>query len=132
MVAGVSVKIDIAYGAAHLYCMCGCKAVQEVVECTVIIMMVQRWDQELIVYCFTVIHISEKMMGDVDTLTQRFGETFDVYLCVANIIRDKEELKHSDSYDDVSFVTKGPTRLKTCSDNIFVPVLTVKCIRNMS
>ena len=40
-------------------------------------------------------------------------------------------MKHPDSYDDADLVTKGPTRLKTCNDNIFVPVLTVQCIQNM-
>ena len=56
----------------------------------------------------------------------------DLYLCVAKILRNKYELKHPDSYDDADFVTKGPTRLKTCYDNIFAPVLTVQCIQNMS
>ena len=53
---------------------------------------------------------------------------FAVYLCVAKILRNKYELKHSDSYDDAAFVTEGPTQLKTCNDNIFVPVLAVQYI----
>ena len=41
-------------------------------------------------------------------------------------------MKHTYSYEDAAFVTKGPTRLETCNENIFVPVLTVQCIKNMS
>ena len=67
-------------------------------------------------------------MGDVDTLTRRFGEKIAVYLCVAKILRDKYELKHPDSYYDGAFVTNGPTWLQTCNDNIFVPVITILCI----
>ena len=52
------------------------KAVWEVEEYNGIIFMVQRWNQELLVYHFTVIHWSEKMMGDDDALTRRFGEIF--------------------------------------------------------
>ena len=94
--------------------------------------MVQIWAQELLGYYFTVIHQSENMMGDVNALTRRFREKLSVYLCVAKILRDKDELKHPYYYDDTVFVTKGPTRLKTCNANIFVPVLTVQCIQNMS
>ena len=108
--------------------MCDCKAVQEVVEYTGSIAMVQRWDQELLGYHFTVIHRSENMMGDVDALTRRLGKHFSVYLCVVNILRDRDELKRPDSYDYAAFVKKTPTRLKTCNGNIFVPVLTVQSI----
>ena len=41
-------------------------------------------------------------------------------------------MKRPDSNDDVAFVTKVPTRLKTCNDNIFVLVITVQYIQNMS
>ena len=49
--------------------MCDCKAVQEVVEYTENIAMVQRWSQELLVYHFTVIRRNDKIMGDVDAIT---------------------------------------------------------------
>ena len=52
------------------------------------------------------------MMGGVNALNQHFREKKSVYLCVANVLRNREELKHTDSYDDADFVTKGPTRLK--------------------
>ena len=94
--------------------------------------MVQIWAQELLGYYFTVIHQSENMMGDVNALTRRFREKLSVYLCVAKILRDKDELKFPDSYDDAAFVTKQPTWLKTCNDNIFIPVLTIQCIQNIS
>ena len=71
-------------------------------------------------------------MGGVNALNQHFREKKSVYLCVANVLRNREELKHTDSYDDADFVTKGPTRLKTYNDNIFFPVLTVQRIQNMS
>ena len=71
-------------------------------------------------------------MGDVDALTRRFGENLVVCLCVADILRDKDELKRPYSYDDAALVKRGPTRLKACNDNIFVPVLVVQCIRNIS
>ena len=71
-------------------------------------------------------------MGDIDVLTRWFGEKIAVYLCAENILRDKDKLKHPDSYDDSDFFTKGPTQLKTCNDNIFVPVIMVQYIRNMS
>ena len=58
-------------------------------------------------------------------------EKFSVYLCAANILRDKDELKRAYYYDDAYFVTKGPARLNTCNDNIFFPVLMVQYIRNM-
>ena len=86
--------------------MCDCKAVKEVVEHTGSIAMEQIWDRELIGYHFTVIHQSENIMGDVDALTWRFGDTFAVYLCVANILRNKDELKHPYSYDDAVSVKK--------------------------
>ena len=54
--------------------MCDFKVVQEVVEYTDSIAMVKRWAQELLGYIFTVIHHSEKIMGNVDALTQWFGE----------------------------------------------------------
>ena len=60
----------------HFYWMCDCKEVQEVVEYTVSIVMVHIWAQELLRYNLTVIHRSEKMMGDVDAITRRFGEIF--------------------------------------------------------
>ena len=116
----------------HFYWMCDCTSVQEVVEYNESILVVQRWAQELLGYNFTVIHRREKMMGDVDALTRRFEENFSVYLCVAKILRDKDELKFPDSYDDAAFVTKQPTWLKTCNDNIFIPVLTIQCIQNIS
>ena len=94
--------------------------------------MVKIWAQELLWHHFIVINRIEKMMGDVDALTWRFGDTFAVYLCVANILRNKDELKHSYSYDDAAFTTKGPKQLKTCNENIFVPVLTVQWIWNIS
>ena len=58
----------------HFYWMCDCKAVQEVVEYTGSIVMVQRWAQELLGYHFTVIHWSEKIMGDVYAITWWFRE----------------------------------------------------------
>ena len=71
-------------------------------------------------------------MGNVDAITRQILETNYVYLYVAKILRNNDELKHLDSYDDAALVTKGPTRLNTFNDNIFVPILTVQCIRNMS
>ena len=94
--------------------------------------MVQRWAQELIRYRLTVIHQSEKIMGDVDAITRQSGDFFSVHLCVAKILRHKDELKRPDSYDDESFVTKGPTQLNIFNEDIFVPVITVQCIQNMS
>ena len=123
---GISQNQHYLWGA-HFYWMCDCKAVKEVVEHTGSIAMEQIWDRELIGYHFTVIHQSENIMGDVDALTWRFGEIVSVYLCVANILQDKENLKHPDYYDDAAFFTKVPTRLKICKDNI-----TVRCIQNMS
>ena len=69
--------------------------------------MVQIWSEELLRYHFSVIHQSEKMMGGVDALTRRFGEKLSVYLFVVNILRNKDELKHPDSYDDAVFVKKS-------------------------
>ena len=92
--------------------MCNYKEVQEVVEYTGSITIVQRWAQELLGYHFTVIHQSEKMMGYFDALTQRFGNNFSVYLCVSKILRDKDQLKRPDSYHYAAFVSKVPTSLK--------------------
>ena len=116
----------------HFYWMLECKSVQEVLEYIGSIAMVKIWAQELLGYHFTVIHWSEKMMRYVNALTWRSGENFSVYLCVANILCDKDEFKRPYSYYDAAFVTKGPTRLKTCNDNIFVPVITVQRIWNIS
>ena len=68
--------------------------------------MVQIWAQELLGYHFTVIHLITNMMGDVDALTRRFGENFSVHQCVANILRDKDELKRPDYYNDAAFFKK--------------------------
>ena len=46
------------------------------------------------------------MMGGVDALTWRFGEKLYVYLFVVNILRNKDELKRPDSYDDAVSVKK--------------------------
>ena len=73
--------------------------------------MVQRRSEEIIGYHFTVIHRSKKMTGDVDEITGRFGYIVSVYLCVAYILYDKDELKRPDSYDDAA-LKKGPTQLK--------------------
>ena len=72
------------------------------------------------------------MAGDINALTQQLGEFFSVYLCASNILRNKDELKHPDSYDDAVFVKKVPKRLKTRNYNISVPFITVQCNRNMS
>ena len=68
--------------------------------------MVQGWAQEILRYYFTVIHQSEKMMGGENALTQRFGENFALYIRVAKILRNRDELKCPDSYDDAAFVKK--------------------------
>ena len=94
--------------------------------------MVQRWAQERLIYHLTVINRSEKMMGDVNAITKRFGENVSVYLRVAKSLLKKDELKCPYSYDDTDFVRKGPTRLKICKENIYFPVLTLQCILDMS
>ena len=53
----------------HFFWMCDCSAMKEILEYNSNIPMIFRWAQEILAYCFSVLHWSCKMMIDVDSLT---------------------------------------------------------------
>ena len=57
----------------HLYWLCDCAAIKEILEYSGSISMICRWAQKLLGYQFTVIQRSSKMLGDVDTLSRKYG-----------------------------------------------------------
>ena len=62
--------------------MCDLKAIEEIIECTENIEMIQRWAQELIGYHFTIIHRKENMMMDFDTLTRQCILSYALHLSI--------------------------------------------------
>ena len=60
--------------------------------------MVYRWTQELLGYHFSILHQSDRMMRDVDTISRRFGPLISVYIRTALVLSDTDRHNIPDYY----------------------------------
>ena len=109
----------------HFYWMCDCSAVKEILEYDGSISYICRWAQELLGYHFSCIHRSDKMMGDVDSLTRRFGTTIAIHLAISSILKAVDKRKRPAAYDKNNFITglakklpSIPANLHTLTDSV--------------
>ena len=73
--------------------------------------MVCRWAQELLGHQFTVVHRSNRMMVDVDSLTRRYGPLIAMHCMVATILRQRDFTLKSLAYDSSIFYTCPTAKL---------------------
>ena len=53
--------------------------------------MVQCWAQELLGYNFSVVHRPNRMIGDVDALSRRYGNLIVAHLYILNNLQDRDK-----------------------------------------
>ena len=78
--------------------------------------MVCRWEQELLGYHFTIVHISNNMMVDVDALTWRFGHLISHNIAIADLLSSRERAKRPHVYATTKFINLGNVKI-TETDN---------------
>ena len=83
--------------------MCDCKAIEEILEYTGNIAMIQSWAQELLGYHFTVIFQKEKMMTDVDALARRFSPSYALHLSISFILLQVDRINRPQLYSSGYF-----------------------------
>ena len=75
------------------------------------ISMICRWNQELLGYHFTVVHHSNRMMIDVDSLS-RLHESFIVTHCIVTSILHQINKNHRPrAYDKATFLSSHSSKL---------------------
>ena len=95
----------------HFWWICDCSAIKEVLEYSDTIPMVCRWVQELLGYQFTVVHRSNRIMVDVDSLTRRYGPLIAMHCMVATILRQRDITLKALAYDSSIFLTCPTAKL---------------------
>jgi len=83
---------------AHFWWVCDCSAVKEVLDYTGDIPLIKRWAQELLGWHFTIIHRSNRMMRDVDSLTRRYGKTIATHIMVAQALHSRDKIHRPQAY----------------------------------
>ena len=78
--------------------------------------MVFGWAQELLVYQFTIIHISTNMMVYVDDITRRFGNLISHHIAIAALLRSHNQAKHPRAYAATKFSNLSNVKI-TETDN---------------
>jgi hypothetical protein len=101
----------------HKYWLCDCSGVKEILEYDGLIHQVCQWAQELLGYCFHIVHRPARMMADVDAFTRRYEPLITSYLCSAVTMDDKCHAQRPAAYAPSMF-TANPMK---CPDH--VPVL---------
>ena len=87
----------------HSWWICNCSDVKEVLEYKGTILLVCRWVQELLVYHFTIVHRSKKMMLYVDALTRRFLHLISHYIDISALLSYRNRSKSPRAYDVTKF-----------------------------
>ena len=110
----------------HFYWMCDCSAVKEILEYDGNISYICRWAQELLGYHFSCIHRCNKMMGDVDSFTRRYGTSIAAYCAIASFLSRSDRNKRPKSYDRSLFTSL--LKKKEAATPATLHVITDKCI----
>ena len=87
----------------HIYWLCDCAAVKEILDYDGPITMIKRWAQELLGYHFTVVHRVQRMMRDVDSLNRFYGNPIQTYTTIAKIFADDDRSRRPAAYDPATF-----------------------------
>ena len=91
--------------------LCDCKAVREVLDYRGTIHMISRWAQELLGYNFEIVHRSDSMMRDVDSITRRYTAQYATHFMIAATLRVIDKVSRPTAYQNSKFHTQ-PTRIK--------------------
>ena len=70
----------------HFWWLCDCVSIKEILEYEGSTPMIYYWYQELLVYHFSIVYQSNKIMTDVEALTRRFVKFISKYYIVASIL----------------------------------------------
>ena len=73
--------------------------------------MVCRWMQELLVYHFTIVQISNKMMVDLYALTQCFGHLISHNIAIAALLISRNQSKSPCAYTATEFSNLGNVKI---------------------
>ena len=74
--------------------------------------MVCRWEQELLVYNFTIANRSNKMMVDLDALTRRFGNLISNHISTNALLSSHDRYKRPHTYAATEFRNLGNFKIK--------------------
>ena len=83
--------------------MCNCTTIKEILDYDGSIVKVYWWVHNIISYPFNVVHISRRMMANVDALACRFGRLIAIYYVIPNIFAKRDRLHRPTAYSATSF-----------------------------
>ena len=87
----------------NFWWICNCSALKEVLEYEGGIPMVCRWVQELLGYHLTIVHRSNKIMVNIDAITQIFGHLISHHILIADFLSSRDCAKRPRAYADTKF-----------------------------
>jgi hypothetical protein len=94
---------------ASFYWLCDCSGVKEILEYDGPIHQVHQWAQELLGYCFHIVHRPARMMADVDAFTRQYGPLITSYLRSAVTMDDECRAQRPAAYAPSMF-TANPMK----------------------
>ena len=102
--------------------MCDCKEIEEIIEYTGNVAIIQRWAQELLGYHFTVIHWKGGIIMDVSALNRQFSPSYDLHLIIYVILSQVDRINIPQAYSHEYFKENAPVCIKPASESELLPI----------